>query len=85
MLVGCMKKSLAEMEQDIKKYEGVDKILLDVTQDAHFEKLRCDSGNLNEVLEDNRIALSIMFESTEIDQQISEMAIRAEKESPKSY
>ena len=69
MFVNTMKKSLAEMEQDIKTYEG-DKMLSEAMQDAHFEKLRCDSGNLNEVLEDNRMALSIFFETIELDRQM---------------
>ena len=66
MLIGTLKKSLELMEQDIKRYEDTDKVLLEVTMDAHFEKIRCDSGNLNEVLENNRIALNIMFEANEI-------------------
>jgi len=69
MFVGSMKKSLEAMEKDIKEYDSVDKVMLEVLLDAHFERLRCDSGNLNQVLENNRIALDIFIEGIEIDKQ----------------
>lgn len=79
MFVGSMKKTLEAMEKDIKEYDGIDKVMLEASLDAHFEKLRCDSGNLNQVLEDNRMALAIFIESIEIDQKVALIADNLER------
>jgi hypothetical protein len=73
MLVSSMEKTHKQMNEDSEKYSGE---VLKAVLDAHFEKLRCDSGNLNFVLEGNRLTLSIMYESVLIDKQIA--AVKAE-------
>ena len=70
MLVGSMEKYLKQMNADLEKYDGN---ILKAVLDGHFEGFRCDSGNLSLVLEEDRNALAIMYESTEIDKQISEV------------
>ena len=66
MLVGSMEKHLKQMNEDLEKYDGD---ILKAVLDAHFESLRCSSGNLSLVLEDDRRALAIMFGSSEMDKR----------------
>lgn len=67
MFIEQMNKTLKEIKQDI----GIEKgDILEARLEAHFEKIRCDSGNLNQVLEDNRYVLNIFFEGIEIDEKI---------------
>ena len=70
MLVGSMEKHHKQMNEDLEKYEGD---VLKAVLDAHFESLRCSSGNLSLVLEEDRGALAIMYESVLIDEQIAKV------------
>jgi len=70
MLVGSMEKHRKQMIADLEKYKH-DKEILNAVLDGHFESLRCSSGNLSLVLEEDRRALAIMYESTEMDKEIA--------------
>lgn len=70
MLVTSMENHHKQMNEDLEKYKH-DKEILDAVLDAHFESLRCSSGNLNLVLEGDRRTLAIMYESTEMDKEIA--------------
>jgi hypothetical protein len=70
MLVGSMEKHHKQMNEDLEKYDGD---ILKAVLDGHFESLRCSSGNLSLVLEDDRKALAIMYESVLIDKQVAEV------------
>ena len=72
MLVGHMEKVRKQMDADLEKYDGD---VLKAVLDGHFEGLRCSSGNLSLVLEEDRNALAIMYESTEMDKRAA--AIKA--------
>jgi len=76
MLVGKMERTHRQMNEDLERYEGD---VLKAVLDGHFEGLRCDSGNLSLVLEDDRRALTIMYESSEMDKRAD--AIQREMES----
>lgn len=70
MLVGSMWKHLEQMNIHLKEYDGE---LLNAFLDSHFESIRCSSGNLSLVLENDRQALAIMFESVELDKKIAKV------------
>ena len=70
MLVDSMEKHHKQMNADLEKYDGD---ILKAVLDGHFESLRCSSGNLSLVLEEDRNALAIMYESTEIDKRVSDI------------
>ena len=70
MLVGSMEKTLKKMNANLEKLNGA---VLNASLDAHFESLRCSSGNLSQVLEENRLTLSIMYRSYVIDKQKAEV------------
>jgi len=72
MLVGKMERTHRQMNEDLEKYKH-DKEILDAVLDGHFEGLRCSSGNLSLVLEEDRRALAIMFEATEMDKRAAAM------------
>ena len=61
-----MHETLAKLNIDDSKYNE-DKELWQATMDAHFESLRVSSGNLSLVLEDDRNALAILYESALMD------------------
>jgi len=68
MLVGHMEQTHRQMNEDLEKYDGD---ILKAVLDGHFEGLRCSSGNLSLVLEEDRNALAIMYESVLIDEQVA--------------
>jgi hypothetical protein len=70
MLVSHMEKTHKQMNADLEKYDGD---VLKAVLDAHFESLRCSSGNLSLVLEEDRRALAIMYESVLMDEQVSSL------------
>lgn len=72
MLVGSMEKHHKQMNEDLEKYKD-QKEIREAVLDGHFESLRCSSGNLSLVLEDDRNALAIMYESVLIDKQVAEI------------
>jgi len=75
MLVSHMERIHRQMNEDLEKYDGD---VLKAVLDGHFEGLRVSSGNLSLVLEDDRRALAIMHESSEMDKRAA--AIRREME-----
>ena len=76
MLVSKMERVHKQMNADLEKYDDGD--ILKAVLDGHFESLRCSSGNLSLVLEDDRRALAIMYESSEMDKRAA--AIQREME-----
>lgn len=62
MFIEKMNETLKEMNTDLDGQTGE---TLTAFLEAHFEKLRCDSGNLNQVLEENRMVLDLFFEGIE--------------------
>jgi len=67
MFIESMNKTLKKMKQTIGIEKGEN---LTTFLEAYFEKIRCDSGNLNQVLEGNRFVLNLFFEGIETNKEI---------------
>ena len=63
MFVAKLNKTLELMNNDLEQEKGE---LLKALLAAHFEMMRCDSGNLNEILEGNRFILNLFFDGFEL-------------------